>query len=110
MMLPPSSRKGALGLQKGPRMEEEVGKTPDSEAILWAISSTRLGYIRYDTCVEILKGYLRFESNDVGDAMPFISLLIANLSHGIHELDTYHPLIDGEFDFSSKVMDMSDQS
>jgi hypothetical protein len=91
-------------------MEEEVGKTPDSEAILWAISSTRLGCVRYDDCVGNLNGYLRFEPNDVGDALSLISLLIADLSDGIHELDAHHPLIDGEFDFSSKVMDMSDQS
>lgn len=40
----PSSRKGALGDQKGPRMEEEVGSAPLSEACLWAISSTSLGF------------------------------------------------------------------
>jgi hypothetical protein len=45
MMEPPRSRKGALGDQKGPRMEEEVGSMEPSETILWAISSTRLGFI-----------------------------------------------------------------
>jgi hypothetical protein len=43
MMLAPRSRKGALGDQKGPRIEEEVGSMPFSEMSLWAISSTRLG-------------------------------------------------------------------
>jgi len=42
MMLPPNSRKGAFGDQKGPRMEEEVGSAPVSLRCLWAISSTRL--------------------------------------------------------------------
>lgn len=37
----PFSRKGASGDQNGPRIEDEVG-CPDSEACLWAISSTRL--------------------------------------------------------------------
>lgn len=45
-MLPPSSRKGALGDQKGPRIEEEVGSAP-SVNILWAISSTRLETVRF---------------------------------------------------------------
>lgn len=43
MMLAPRSRKGALGDQKGPRIEEEVGSMPFSEMSLCAISSTRLG-------------------------------------------------------------------
>lgn len=34
MMEPPFSRKGASGDQKGPRMEDEVGMLPDSEACL----------------------------------------------------------------------------
>jgi hypothetical protein len=42
MMESPLLRKGALGDQKGPRMEEEVGSSPDSLMCLWAISSTRL--------------------------------------------------------------------
>ena len=42
MMVLPSSRKGALGDQKGPRMEEEVGSEPFSVMSLWAISSTSL--------------------------------------------------------------------
>lgn len=41
-MVPPFSRKGAFGDQKGPRMAEDVGSTPVSEMSLWAISSTRL--------------------------------------------------------------------
>lgn len=42
MMVSPLSRKGALGDQKGPRMEEEVGSMSPSAMILLAISSTRL--------------------------------------------------------------------
>jgi hypothetical protein len=42
MMLPPSSRNGAFGDQKGPSMEEEVGSLPFSLRSLWAISSTSL--------------------------------------------------------------------
>lgn len=41
MMLPPSSRNGAFGDQKGPRIEEDVGLAP-SVTIECAISSTRL--------------------------------------------------------------------
>jgi hypothetical protein len=44
-MTSPCSRKGALGDQKGPRIEDEVGSMPVSETILWAISSTRLGWL-----------------------------------------------------------------
>jgi hypothetical protein len=40
-MLPPRGRDGALGDQKGPRMEEEVGFAPSVKS-LWAISSTSL--------------------------------------------------------------------
>ena len=42
IMLPPRSRKGAFGDQKGPRIEEEVGSLPFSVMSLWAISSTSL--------------------------------------------------------------------
>lgn len=42
MMLSPFSRKGVLGLQKGPRMELEVGASSVASASLWEISSTKL--------------------------------------------------------------------
>jgi hypothetical protein len=46
MMVSPRSRKGEWGDQKGPRMVEEVGVSPDSLMCVWAISSTRL-FIAY---------------------------------------------------------------
>lgn len=38
----PFSRNGALGDQKGPKMDDDVGSTVPSATILFAISSTRL--------------------------------------------------------------------
>ncbi len=54
--------------------------------------------------------YLRFEPDDVGDPLAFVSLGVADLAHSVHEIDAQHPFINGELDFSSKVVDVLDQS
>lgn len=53
--------------------------------------------------------YLRFQTKHVGNTMTLVSRGGADLSNGVHELDTHHPLVDCELNFSSKVMDMADQ-
>jgi hypothetical protein len=55
-------------------------------------------------------GHSRFKSNDVGNTLPLISLLVADLPHSVHEVHAQHPLVNGELDLSSKIMDVSDQS
>lgn len=52
----------------------------------------------------------RLESDDVGDALPFVPLGIADLAHGIYEADTHHPFVCGEVDLSGEVMDMLDET
>jgi len=55
-------------------------------------------------------GHSRFKSNDVGNTLPLISLFVADLPHSVHEVHAHHPLVNGELDLSSKIMDVSDQS
>jgi hypothetical protein len=67
MMLPPSSRNGALGDQKGPRIEDEVGATVPSVTSLCAISSTSLNdQLASRRMVKIsMDKYLRFETDNI---------------------------------------------
>ena len=104
IMLPPSSRNGAFGDQKGPRMEEDVGLAP-SVNIACAISSTRLEMVILNIN-DLGKCYLRFESNNVRNSMSFISDWSAGLSDRVDELDSHHPLIWSELNFAREVMDV----
>ena len=58
----------------------------------------------------IVISHSRFKSNDVGNTLPLISLLVADLPHSVHEAHAHHPLVNGKLNLSGKVMDMSDQS
>src|SRR4051812_17544883 len=56
---------------------------------------------------------LRLEANDVANAVGLVTSLVAvdiDLAQGVDELDTLHPLVDGELGLASKVVDVADQS
>lgn len=73
-MDPPRGRKGALGDQKGPRIEEEVGMSPVSVMCLCAISSTSLmEYKHLQDGLHLKRENLRFETDNVGDTLAFVS-------------------------------------
>lgn len=111
-MEPPFSRKGASGDQKGPRIEEEVGMSPDSETCLWAISSTRL-FRRLELDLK-QRGevYIRFQASNVRNAVHLVPGLVAGVVHVAHfvqELHSDHPLVDRELDLPGEVMEMLEQ-
>jgi hypothetical protein len=41
--------------------------------------------------------------------LPFISYFGADLANGVDEVDAHHPLVHRELNFSSEVMEMSDE-
>lgn len=52
---------------------------------------------------------LRFQTNDVADAMSLVPSGSRDLANGIDKVDTDHPLLWGELDFTSKVVDVLDE-
>lgn len=53
------------------------------------------------------------EAENVADAVGLVAGLVGgvvDLAKGVDELDTLHPLVDGELDLTSKVVDVADQS
>lgn len=115
-MDPPSSRKGALGDQKGPRIEDEVGSRLPSETILWAISSTRLGgggvSGGFGWGCGGKGGNVRLEAENVADAVRLVAGLLAvgvDAAELVDKLDAGHPLVNGELDLAAEVVDVLDQ-
>lgn len=53
---------------------------------------------------------LRLESDHIAYQLPLIALIIAHLAGPIEQLDTLHPLVDGELVLARKVVHMADQA
>jgi hypothetical protein len=108
-MLPPRGRNGALGDQKGPRMEDEVGFAPSVKS-LWAISSTSLQVSVFGVNLKNGLGeYIRFKTKDIRNSLSFISYFGADLTNGVDEVDAHHPFVHRELNFSSEVVEMSNE-
>jgi hypothetical protein len=52
---------------------------------------------------------LRFQANDVADAMALVTGGGADLADRVDEVDTQHPLLGSELDLAGKVVDVADE-
>lgn len=52
---------------------------------------------------------LRFQTDNVADTVALVTDGSADLSNGVDELDTKHPLSGGKLNLTSEVVDVSDQ-
>ena len=55
---------------------------------------------------------IRLETKDIGDAVGLVTGLLAlgvDAANGVDELDTGHPLVNGEFDLTGEVVEVTDQ-
>lgn len=57
-----------------------------------------------------MKANSRFQPDNIADAVAFVADGRADLAHGVHELNTQHPLGRGQLDLTGKLMDVLDQS
>ena len=52
---------------------------------------------------------IRFEADDVGNALPLVSSGVADLPHRVHELHAEHPFLCRELHLACKIVDMPDE-
>jgi hypothetical protein len=119
MMLPPFSRQGASGDQKGPRMTLLVGVSPDS--LMWRFESSVTTLenpvspfrSRFRNCHRFWwdraeQEDLRFQTNHIAHAVHLIASGGADLPHRVQEVDACQPFFRSQIDLTRKRVDMSD--
>ena len=53
--------------------------------------------------------HIRLKAEDVADQLSLVSAVIAHLASPVDQVDTLHPLIDGEVDLAREIVEMADQ-